>query len=426
VDHRADLYAVGVILHEMLTGQAPYQADTAMEIMSMHLTAPLPLLSRYGDFPHGLQDLLNRAMAKKTDYRYDDAAEFLIDIERIDPDGGPAQIEFLERVRNAAEPLIRHLWNHPFIRKIKKRLLKVPAEARYYFRTAIQWILASRRNRIIAGSVAGVLLLLIITVNMCSNQDETPPSAFVEKKAPLPPIKVAEKLEDVGPNTEAIREFLEKAEAQLQANQPEEAVITIKKALLLQPDAAAVKLLLGHAQFLSGNQALAVFNYDQALKIDSGLAGEKRLIANLKEALERPEAREKAALLLARFGDAEVITTLVALANSALSGGEIRRAARNALVANDQSDRVDWVSSLTADFHEDKSCAYRKHVIAEMKKTKNPAFIALLEEYLPKTARGRGSRKTANACIGKDVKDAIDALGGAGKPETGDSTAGGR
>lgn len=74
IDGRADLYALGVVLYEILVGELPYMGTDALSTALAHLTQPLPELplqhSRY-------QTLLQRLLAKNTDERFSNAGELL-------------------------------------------------------------------------------------------------------------------------------------------------------------------------------------------------------------------------------------------------------------------------------------------------------------------------------------------------------------
>ena len=77
VDSRTDLYSLGVMFYEMLTGQRPYAGRTAMAIMAQHAGSPVPML------PAGTavqQPLLDRLMAKQQSARYASADELLADL----------------------------------------------------------------------------------------------------------------------------------------------------------------------------------------------------------------------------------------------------------------------------------------------------------------------------------------------------------
>ncbi|MGA2396704.1 MAG: protein kinase [Steroidobacteraceae bacterium] len=77
VDARTDLYSLGVMFFEMLTGHRPYIGKSAMEIMEQHATAPVPRLP-----PHVAlqQALVDRLMSKELEHRYASADELLADL----------------------------------------------------------------------------------------------------------------------------------------------------------------------------------------------------------------------------------------------------------------------------------------------------------------------------------------------------------
>jgi hypothetical protein len=75
LDGRSDIYSLGVILFEMLTGKRPYESDTMMRLAMMHLLEPVPQLQEANPaVPLAYQGVINRAMAKKPADRYPTAA----------------------------------------------------------------------------------------------------------------------------------------------------------------------------------------------------------------------------------------------------------------------------------------------------------------------------------------------------------------
>jgi serine/threonine-protein kinase len=78
LDHRTDLYALGVILFEMLTGHRPFAAPTASKIISRHILAPIPSATAINPaLPPAIDAVFQRALAKDVTLRYDTAAALI-------------------------------------------------------------------------------------------------------------------------------------------------------------------------------------------------------------------------------------------------------------------------------------------------------------------------------------------------------------
>jgi len=82
-DARTDVYAIGVMLFEMLAARVPWEGDNALSVMSQHLNAPVPALHELNAaVPPPIEGIVRKCLRKVPDERYEDAASLETDLER--------------------------------------------------------------------------------------------------------------------------------------------------------------------------------------------------------------------------------------------------------------------------------------------------------------------------------------------------------
>ena len=83
-DHRADIYSLGIILFELLSGDPPYGGESTYQIMLKHVNNPLPDIKNIeANTPSSLVLILEKALEKNPDYRYQTAGEMAIALKTV-------------------------------------------------------------------------------------------------------------------------------------------------------------------------------------------------------------------------------------------------------------------------------------------------------------------------------------------------------
>jgi eukaryotic-like serine/threonine-protein kinase len=108
VDRRTDVYSLGCVLYEMLTGEPPYTGPTPQAVLAKRLSEPVPHVRTGREVPPALERAVTRALARAPPDRFSTAAEFADalqpDRSEVDADAAATRIERRPRSRR---PLAR-------------------------------------------------------------------------------------------------------------------------------------------------------------------------------------------------------------------------------------------------------------------------------------------------------------------------------
>lgn len=90
VDKRTDIYGLGVLLYQLLTGRLPFRASSQAELEELHLHAPPPSPSHLAPVPTALDAVVRRCLAKRPEDRYPDTEALMEEMRRaLAPSAGP-------------------------------------------------------------------------------------------------------------------------------------------------------------------------------------------------------------------------------------------------------------------------------------------------------------------------------------------------
>ncbi|MAS33304.1 MAG: hypothetical protein CL610_04820 [Anaerolineaceae bacterium] len=146
-DERSDLYSLGVILYQLLTGELPYEAEAPLAIILKHLNSPIPSVrDMHAEMPEALDKVITKLMAKDPDDRYQNASDLIADLERLER-GEP--IEVVDLVPVNPQLSLTELDTNPGLQPAEGAIIRDTLPRR-----------ESRRSTWLMGGIAGAIIII--------------------------------------------------------------------------------------------------------------------------------------------------------------------------------------------------------------------------------------------------------------------------
>ncbi len=374
VDGRADLYAVSIMLYEMLSGTPPFDDPDSAAILRMHMTRAVPPLSGV-DVPREVEMLVRRGLEKDRDDRIASAEAYIAEIDALLSDGAVLHEDGSESAAGKADDMS-------------------PAE-----QLDTRWMLPFLGSKRLPFSVAMAVVVMsgVVILGAISGQETK-----------------------TGPTQSRTSPLARKAAAMLEAGEPQDAINAIKtlesSESALAGDSGA-KLVLGHAYASAGEFEEAARAYEHAVSLRSPIARDPQLQSNFARMLERRDARsigatmDLAATMLRESNDTQAAEGLAWIA-SAHPLPWARRRAADIATALGLEDDIDRVSAAILDLQQGETCPQRKKAVAKLRALEDPRAIPALRQAKNRTKKvGLLDREVnENQCLQKDAARAIAKL----------------
>lgn len=160
-DAKSDIYSIGVVLYEMLTGSLPFQSENAVSVALMQLQKePKRPREINPDIPVGLEQIIMRAMQKNTADRYQSAAEMLVDLGEF---GRNPNIKFDYNFFVDNQPT-KFIPSAEIKKKLDETSKKDAAEERRKTLAAIEEAKKRKTIGVLAGVLGGLIIFVIIMI----------------------------------------------------------------------------------------------------------------------------------------------------------------------------------------------------------------------------------------------------------------------
>ena len=394
VDHRADLYTVGVLLYEMVQGRQPFNDDDMVRVLSMQIESPPPPLPEWVD--PVFSELIMRTLSKDPDDRPQSAGELAGALRGVlermpDSLAPPAPLVTRAEMQSQVEASTVLDMEAPKTQASPDRAgrsgrVQVPV-----------WALVVSAIALIAvvGVVVGGTVFSVTKSKTSGTATQATPASASGPVPKTPP--------EVDPGTDEL--------AARAATGDQDAIAELER----RPEAertADLWLALGRGRTKLGDRRAALDAYSKALAIDSSLKKDRTLLRHVHRAAREEETAEDAIRIAAKDLGAEGADLLYDVWVATRAKTTTTQLAKQLVYSEDIRKKASPALNIALDLREADSCQAIKELLPRATLNGDTRSLRILHPLKNKKGCGAGKKEDCNPCLreGTAFEDALQAV----------------
>ncbi|HSQ66228.1 MAG TPA: serine/threonine-protein kinase [Polyangiaceae bacterium] len=424
VDQRADMYSLGIMLYEMITGARPFDDESKVKLLGMHLTAAVPPMAERGaNVPPELETLVMRMLAKEASDRPQEAKEIA---DALDAFAGAVlgATDMLVRTSSPVLPVgssprlsvtssasLPSLSSSPSLRSeispsppaTSPTVLALSPQVGSFFRGAVRRVPPKVLYAAIA--VVGVLAIVVplVVVPMVSHSSQGASSSSADAPSPTLTKKPAH-----------FDQEIKKAQAEIGAGQVDAAITRVGALVVEAPDRPEPHHVLYQAYTAKGDTKSAFSEAGLWLGADPAAQRDTQLQSTVRTAATSRGEDSDAAFDLLESGKMGPPGTdiLYDLAYGTSSAGPVVQRARRSLARIEVQKHASPALQITLDLRSARDCGDKRALLDQAATTGDARTLAVLESYQTRGGCGFLGTRDCYGCLRKDnaLDQTIDKL----------------
>jgi serine/threonine-protein kinase len=402
-DHRADIYTMGIILYELITGQRPFEAENRMALIGKHISADPPPLSTVhpvSNLPADIDEIVLRALEKNPADRYTTAMEFYTALSTLPVEKRPVTF-----------------WPSPSQPVPPPQLEQIRAGAQATRRRSAGKgkagkLLSGKRLWGLAGLLLGLAVAVVLGIVFATNDEKTKQRAEKEKTGQPHTTLTDERLKEVEPK---LAKKLRTARAHLNAVRPRNALKLLEKLARKYPKEPVVHYLRGRALIMRKHERSGLKSYRRAIELDPRFKKDIRIQEDVFALIRSKSHKDRKAALA--FTDEVLAKMAKPILARVFKENENYQTLRSALVIAEKHNLSEVVKKRR--FYEmvlrdAPLCSERREAVKQLMLLNDKKVLPALKHALHRKPWYYNHRKRSNKCIADLLRESIERLEGKG------------